>query len=141
MHSIGGQSLVYVINRTALKMRNDLNRRFKPYDITAEQWGLLKQLCNQDGVSQKDIADRLIKDQPAITRILDKLEHKGLIERRAHPDDRRAFLIFLTSEGRKVIDLLAPVAKRSLEKALLGLEQGEKELLRRALNRICDNLA
>ncbi len=132
-------SVGFIISRTASKMKNCLHQNFKPYDITTEQWGLLNRLWEKDGVSQKVLSEKSFKDQPNITRILDKLEDKGFIRREVDPDDRRAFLIFLTKEGRELKNILIPVVKETLEVALKGFKTEEVEQLKNLLNRIYFN--
>lgn len=140
MHFVLDNSLGFIISRTSLKLKNNLNKAFKPYDITTEQWGLVNRLWQHDGISQKELSDMLCKDQPTTTRILDKLEHKGLITRQANPHDRREFLIYLTEGGKNLKQVLIPLAEQSLVKALQGLKPEEVDTLKELLNRIFYNL-
>lgn len=133
-------SLGFIISKTSLRLKNNLQQSFKTYDITVEQWGLLNRLWETDGVSQKELAEKSCKDQANITRILDKLEEKGLIKRQADPKDRRAFAIFLTEAGWDLRDKLIPVAVEVLDKALRGIRQEEEEQLKVLLKRIYNNL-
>ena len=134
------ESVGFLISKTSLKMKNHLYQHFKPFDITSEQWGLLARLWETDRVSQKELADKTCKDQPNITRILDKLEGKGLIKREANPDDRRAFVVHLTDEGQKLKEVLVPIVKESLALALKGIPHDEVEQLKGLLNKIYNNL-
>ena len=133
-------SLGFIIYKTHLRLKNDLNQSFKPIDITTEQWGILGRLWEKDGVSQKDLADKTHKDQPNVTRILDKLEQKGLIRRELNPEDRRAFSVFLTREGCSLKNHLVPIAESSIKKALKGFSPQEIQTLTAFLNRIYDNI-
>lgn len=132
--------LGYVINKTALALKNELGRRFKPYDITVEQWRVLNRLWEKDGLTQKELAEQIFKDQPNTTRILDKLQNKGIIRREASPDDRRAFIINLTDEGRMLREQLLPVARRMGEDVFTGISEEEQQLLKVLLNKICANI-
>jgi len=134
------ESLGFIISRTNLKLSNYLTRKFKPYDITPEQWGLLNRLWEKDGISQKELSEISIKDQTTITRILDKLERKGLVKRQTSPDDRRSFLIFLTDTGRSLEDKLVPIAYETLDEALQGLSEEEIKQLKILLNKIFMNV-
>lgn len=140
MKYIVEESLGFIINRTNQKLSNYLTRRFKPYDITPEQWGLLNRLWEKDGVSQKELSETTVKDQTTVTRILDKLERKGLVKRQTNPDDRRIFLIFLTDEGRSLEDKLVPIAYEVLDEALQGLTQEEVQQMKVLLNKIFENV-
>ena len=121
-------------------MKNNLGKALKPYNVTHEQWPLLKWLWVQDGISQKELSKTSFKDQSTITRILDKLERRGLIRRQADSTDRRVSLIYLTTEGLKIRDSLTSLAQQALEQALQGLSDQEKVQLKNLLNRISDNL-
>lgn len=132
--------LGYVINKTALALKNELGRRFKPYDITVEQWRVLNRLWEKDGLTQKELAEQIFKDQPNTTRILDKLQNKGIIRREASPDDRRAFIINLTDEGRMLREQLLPIARRMGEDVFMGISEEEQQLLKVLLNKICANI-
>jgi len=134
------ESLGFIINRTNQKLSNYLTRRFKSYDITPEQWGLLNRLWDKDGISQKELSEISIKDQTTITRILDKLERKGLIKRQTSPDDRRSFLIFLTDSGRNLESKLVPIAYEVLDEALQGLSEEEIKQMKFLLNKIFMNV-
>lgn len=134
------ESLGFIINRTHQKLSNYLTRKFKPYDITPEQWGLLNRLWAKEGISQKELSEISTKDQTTVTRILDKLERKGLIERQTSPDDRRSFLIFLTASGRRLEDKLVPLAYETLDEALQGLSAEEIKQLKVLLNKIFINV-
>ncbi len=140
MKYILDESLGFIINRTNQKLSNYLTRKFKPYDITPEQWGVLNRLWEKDGISQKEISEITIKDQTTLTRILDKLETKGLIKRQTSPDDRRSFLIFLTDAGRSIEDILVPIAYEALDDALQGLSGEEIKQLKVLLNKIFVNV-
>lgn len=101
---------------------------------------MLKWLWIQDGISQKELSEKTFKDQPTTTRILDKLERRGLIRRQADSEDRRVSLVFLTSEGQEIRGPLISLARQALEQALEGLSEQEQDQLKNLLGRISDNL-
>ncbi|HWP95419.1 MAG TPA: MarR family transcriptional regulator [Syntrophomonadaceae bacterium] len=134
------QSLGFIIAKTHTKMKNNLAKALKPFHVTPEQWALLNSLWEQDGIPQKELSQKSFKDQPTTTRILDKLAQRGLIHRQVDPDDRRAFLIYLTTEGQNIREPLTDLARQALARALEGLSGPEQALLKDLLNRISDNL-
>lgn len=140
MKYIVDESLGFAINRTNQKLSNFLTRKFKPYDITPEQWGVLNCLWEKEGIAQKEISKITIKDQTTLTRILDKLERKGFIKRQTTPNDRRVFLIYLTDSGRSLEEVLVPIAYEALDEALQGLSNEEIKQLKVLLNRIYVNV-
>ena len=140
MDFIVDDSMGFIVSRTGAKMKNYLLQKFRPLDITTEQWGLLARLSVQSGISQKELSEKSCKDQPNITRILDKLEEKGLIRREANPDDRRGFLVFLTESGSSLREKAVSIVRATLSETLKGFSEEETVLLKTLLNRIFDNL-
>jgi DNA-binding MarR family transcriptional regulator len=133
-------SLSFVISKAALRIKSELGRRIKAYDVTPEQWVLLHRLWEKDGLSQKELAAQIVKDQPNTTRILDKLGQKGLIRRANNADDRRAFVISLTDAGRELVSILFPLVQEVRENACRGVSDEEIALLKSLLNKISKNL-
>ncbi|PIU52365.1 MAG: MarR family transcriptional regulator [Deltaproteobacteria bacterium CG07_land_8_20_14_0_80_60_11] len=134
------KSIGFIIYRSALKMKSTLQRILKDrgFDITPEQWGILRVLREEEGISQKEIGDRLFKDKPNVTRMLDVLERKGLIFRQ--PTDRRRYSIFLTKEGKKLQEELLPIVLQVQETATNSLTKSDLATLQNLLNIIYGNL-
>jgi len=134
-------SIGFIIYRTALAMRAALQRTLKEqgFDITPEQFGILHVLREEEGLSQKEIGNILFKDKPNVSRMLDALERKRLIFRQ--PTDRRRYAIFLTEEGKKLIEEILPIGLQLIEKAINGLLAREIEALESMLNKIYGNVS
>ncbi len=134
------ESLGYIINRTLIKIKKEFIKRLKPYDLTPEQWTLLNCLGEQDGLTQTDLAEKTYKDQPNTARMLDKLEKKNLLRRADNPEDRRAFLIYLTEKGKKLRKRIIPITTQLNNDASFGFTQAESSQLIDLLNRVYENL-
>ncbi|AJE04308.1 MarR family winged helix-turn-helix transcriptional regulator [Geobacter pickeringii] len=134
------ESIGFTVYRTALKLRAEMARRLKSFDITPEQWSVLTRLAEADGLPQKQIAESTFKDQPTTGRIIDRLVEKGLVRREANPEDRRGFLVFLTEEGRRLRDKVVPVAARMNEDAGSLLSVEERKNLLALLRKVNANL-
>ncbi len=87
---------------TAQDLFNAGERMLKSSDVTLEQMHVLKELTVNDGMKQKDLGEKITKTPANMTRILDRLEGKGLLERRNCPDDRRAIRVHITPDGIRV---------------------------------------
>jgi DNA-binding MarR family transcriptional regulator len=135
-------SLGYLIYRTALALKAALQRSFREngYEITGEQWAIIRHLWEEDGLSQSEIAEKTYKDKPNITRMLDALEKKRLIFRQPDPRDRRKYCIYLTKEGKQLHERLSPLTQNLRERFTQNLPQDEIEFLRDALNKIYQNI-
>lgn len=132
-------SVGYLINIVAGKLKNELNRRLTSFDITPEQWAVLNRLWEKDGITQKDLAERTFKDQPNIGRILDKLEKKGLIRRCPDPEDLRVLIVSLTQEGQEVKKDLIPLVAEVLDFVQKDISEEERKVLVTVLKRILRN--
>jgi len=109
---------------------------FDSYDLTPQQFGLLAFLWIEDGLSQAELSARSQIDRTTMGGIIDRLEKEGIVERANHPDDRRAFQVFLTARGKSLEEELCLVANRVLEKVNAPLSDEEQATLIRLLEKI-----
>ena len=136
------ESIGYHVNMAGMLLKRELAGVFKAqgFDVTPEQWAVLSRLAEKDGLSQNDIALITFKDNANITRIVDKLQKKGLLERRAHPSDRRTWLLYITLPGKEIIEQLQPLAIKVLEKATRQISGEEVRKLNHQMQKIINNL-
>lgn len=78
------------------------------HDITPMQFSALNALVHHDGIDQARLAEHVAVDRATLGGIVDRLEKKGLIERRVAPNDRRARILSLTVAGRALFEALEP---------------------------------
>jgi DNA-binding MarR family transcriptional regulator len=135
-------TLGYLVNRTSAIMRQELQRRFRAAgrELTAEAWALLGQLWKEDGLSRQQLADRTIKDETTITRLLDGLVDKGLVRREQDQGDRRVVQVRLTEQGWQLRAELVPVAQGLMDDASRGIPEGDMDITRKTLRRVLENL-
>ena len=112
------------------------NEDFAHYDITPQQFGLLGFLWQQDGLSQTELSAKSHIDRTTMGGIIDRLEKENLVERRHHPDDRRAYQVFLTDRGKSLEDELSAVAGRVQNKVNAPLTAEEQATLIRLLEKL-----
>ncbi|MGW1682568.1 MarR family winged helix-turn-helix transcriptional regulator [Saccharopolyspora sp. NPDC002376] len=105
-------------------------------DLTPPQAGLLWMLARKPGRSQRELADNLGMPPSRFVQFADKLEERGLIERRRNPDDRRLHALHLTEQGLEVLGKLGIAARRSEDVLCRTLTDGEREQLAALLGRI-----
>jgi DNA-binding MarR family transcriptional regulator len=132
----------FLLDRTARRVKQYAQRKFKreDFDITVDQWLILKNLSENELMSQSEMAQILFKDQPTLTRIIDILTKKGYVERVPHPNDRRSFQLLLTQSGSEKVEELKPKISEIRQKAWENLNEGDFEEFKRILNKIYDNL-
>ncbi|SFC70069.1 transcriptional regulator, MarR family [Bacillus sp. OV322] len=129
-----------LISQTSRNLLRFLALQLKEYEVTPEQWSVLKSLGSNDGVTQKELSQKTDKDQATLTRILDILERKLLIERRPNKEDRRSFLIHITESGKNLKEHLYPFIEGLYGKQLLnGISEENLNLLQRVLIQINEN--
>jgi DNA-binding MarR family transcriptional regulator len=110
-------------------------------DLTGEQWGVLVKLWNNGDLAQEEILRQSCIEKSTLTRILDRMEKKDLISRRTKPEDSRRKILSLTdkAESRKQ-DILKAV-KKTLARALKGVERQEVDICLKVLEQVKKNLA
>lgn len=136
-------SIGFIVNRTAIVMRQRLHEGFRGgnFAITPEEFVLLRVLWSQDGRRQGALADYVFKDRTTVTRLIDGLVRKGLVERKIDQEDRRAVRTWLTKLGRDVEQKLLPIAHDLVGKATGNVSQKDLEITLKTLKRVQANLA
>ncbi|KOY13378.1 transcriptional regulator [Paenibacillus xylanivorans] len=134
------QSIGFMLGMTHRKASALLAIRFKPYDITTEQFSVLFNIGRGEGVNQKEVATRVYKDQPTTARIIDLLEKKGWVDRRTSEHDRRAYLLYLTEEGKRLLDQLVPLEREMNKNLIEGIPEDQMEAFRHTLSLMNRNL-
>ncbi|SKB26075.1 DNA-binding transcriptional regulator, MarR family [Sphingopyxis flava] len=118
-----------------------LERRTLAYDVSAGQWRFLRQLWREDGITQRELSERVGMREPTTVVALKGLEKAGFITRRKTDDDRRKTFIFLTPHAKKLELTLAPMNAEIHEIATRGMTDEEVETLQSLMRRVIDNLA
>lgn len=110
------------------------------HPITSEQWTALTHIWNQDGLTQQELCERLIKDKTNIARVLAGLERLGFIRREAGASDRREKTVHLTPAGSEAMPGIAALVQGVLATACAGIDEHELCVCRRVLLRARQNL-
>ena len=113
-----------------------LSEKLAPFGVTAVQGVVLNFLLDADEVTSRQLGQRTKLDSATLTGILDRLEATELVERRAHPVDRRAILVCLTKRGKKVAAHVHATILRANRELMAGFEAEEEKALRRMLQRL-----
>jgi len=107
--------------------------------LTGSQWKIILALNLSDGLSQKELAEKIYVDGSTLVPIMDKMEREELVERRPDPKDRRNNRIFLTKKSESVVDSIIEIILQVRKLAYKGLSQEELESARATLKKIMDN--
>jgi DNA-binding MarR family transcriptional regulator len=132
----------YLLDRTARKVKQYAQRRFNSenYDITVDQWIIIKRLNQNNDLNQTQLAELTGKDTPTLTRIIDLLCKKGLTERRIQATDRRCFTVHLTESGQQTVLKWTPKMAEIRMRAWENLTEDDYVNLKRILDTIYKNL-
>ena len=133
------QSVGYLMRRVLASIIAQADARLAAYDLTYVQWVPLYKLA-MDGVDTvASLARGLDIDAGAMTRAIDRLQAKGLLQRERSTVDRRVVHLRLTDEGRRLAGMVPPVLAEVLNGHLRGFSADEWTLLLGLLNRMVAN--
>ena len=124
----------------AKTLRARFELRLADVGATFPAWAVLSCAIAQDGLSQRELAERMGIEGATLTRHLDRLEARGLIERRRDATDRRILRVSPTPAGRRLHTRLASVAASLDADLVAGLSPEEIAALRRLLAHLLNNL-
>ena len=135
--------ILFQIDKTSKISKQYSQREFdqKKLGITIEQWILLKIIEETQPISQRELADKSLRDPASITRTLDILEKKQLIQRKPIPNNRRQYHIELTIQGNTFVKNNMEMIKAHRKKSIEGLSPEEIESLRTILLKIQKNMS
>ena len=129
-------TLWVVLNRAARSVEDPLRRQTEAHGLSLTEFAVLEVLLSKGALPLGDIAGRVLRASASVTYVVDKLEGRGLLRRRAGTEDRRVVYAELTADGRALIE---PVfAEHAALIALLtsGLEPDEQEATTDLLRRL-----
>lgn len=129
-------SLGHLLNKLSLNIKQKLEEKLKDKNITVHQFGILLLISKRTTLTQKEIAMQTNGDEPATARLMNRLEEKGYIERISDPQDKRKKLVSLTTEGKRLSEILLPHANAINAQFSAVLSPEEKETLLTLLNKL-----
>lgn len=133
-------TLGFLLNDVARLFRKRFEQRARHLGLTRSQWQTMAYLARNEGIHQGALAEILEVEPITLVRILDKLEERGLVERRRHPTDRRIRLLFLTDAAREPLMKMLELGNLTRADALFGVTETEGEHLVQLLAQMKINL-
>lgn len=134
------ESLHYLIMANQMLVQRGLLERLKETGLTIGQPKVLDYLKDHDGSNQKEIAKACFLEAGSLTSILNRMEEKGLVERRMLNGNRRSFHVFLTETGKKNQKLVEEMFLEIEKDALSGISSEEFETFMAVYQKIYENL-
>lgn len=134
-------SFHYLSMANHMMVQKKLMEQLKDTGLTLGQPKVLDYLKDHDGASQKEIAAGCLIEAGSLTSILNRMEEKGLIERKMLNGNRRTFHIFMTEFGKKNQELVEETFEKIEETALNNVSEEEQKVFMEIFLRIYRNLA
>jgi MarR family transcriptional regulator for hemolysin len=134
------REIAFAIKDVARMLGTYADQQGRILGTSRAQWTVLVRLERTEGLKQSELAEILDLQPISLTRLLDRLDENGLIERRADPNDRRVNRLYLKPAARPLLDQLATLSESLMGTVLEGIESESMERMLRDLGRIKDNL-
>jgi DNA-binding MarR family transcriptional regulator len=132
-------SVGYLMHRISNAMVQELERQFEPSGLTNAQWKPLFKLSIGEVSTVAELARVCTLDAGGMTRMLDRLEAKGLCQRERSSEDRRVVKLALTDAGREAAQTIPETLSRVQNAYLAGFSVEEWQTLKSYLRRMLDN--
>jgi DNA-binding MarR family transcriptional regulator len=119
------------LQRTADCFRRDFQQALKPYGITATQYNALRILrgAADEALTCSELGERLVSSDPDITRLLNRLQRRGLIERQRDTHDRRSVKTVISPAGLHLLQKLTPLIEEHTDERVRHMGQAKLEAL------------
>lgn len=130
--------LAYLVAQTHRKLHGDLERNLQSEGVSVEQWRMLEVLDDQRGQSMGEIADLVLMNHPALTKMTDRMVARGLVHRSPDADDQRRVLVYITDLGLELVERVRDHVE--VQNAALEEHLGQKgsATLRKLLGSVID---
>ena len=135
------ERVAHLTRLCARGFNRSLSRRLVDKDVSFGQWVFLRILWKQEGLTQRELSERANLTEPTVHTALSRMEQQGIVIRRTQDGNKRKQHVYLTEKGRSLRAELEPLAIEANEAALRGLDDAQKEMLRKTLILILSNLA
>ena len=134
------RNLGFLVHEVARLMRRSFDRRVQSLGLTQAQWRALVHLSRCEGMNQAALAEILEIQPITLTRLLDKLQQSGWVERRQDPADRRSFRLYLTAQAQPLLTELEAASVATRAEATIGMNAATRRELIDLLCTMKENL-
>jgi DNA-binding MarR family transcriptional regulator len=134
-----GLGVGYLMSRARASLLSAIDRELEPFGLNAMQFAALKHVSQGDADTAAELCRVMYYDGGSMTRLLDKLEERGLLRRERCAEDRRVVYLRASPNGRALLPRLKAIAARVLEAHLAGFSASDTESLKTYLKRMIEN--
>jgi MarR family transcriptional regulator for hemolysin len=134
-------SIGFIVNQAAKAFVKALDSELRQkVGLTVGQWKVMVMLVNQNGLTQKEIAEKLALEGPTLIPILDKMEKEGLVIRKVDPNDRRNNRIYRTEKADTLWDSMIECGLKIREVSIKDIPDENVKIMKDALEKMRQNL-
>lgn len=130
----------YLLSRIGTLGQRRFAERMGQLGLTPRMWGALNVLDAEGALSQHALGVCVGMDPSSMVATIDELEAQGLVQRRRHPTDRRAYALHMTDAGRETLTRGRELAGHAQDELLAGLNADERAQLHALLLRLAGNV-
>ena len=124
------------LSRAADSLTTRIHRHLDASKLTISQFGVLEAVFHLGPLTQRDLAQKLLKSGGNMTLVIDNLEKRGLVRRDRQQEDRRCILVHLTKTGQALIEKIFPDHVAAILAEMSILSESEQEELSRLCRRL-----
>ena len=137
-NEMGKRQPAFLLAQLGAHAASQFAERLAVLELAPADAGILRLLRVAAGLSQQELSGKLQIHPSRLVAILDNLEKRGFVQRRANPDDRRLYSIHLTKEGGEILEKIGKVARDHQDALLSALSRGEQDELATLLLKVAD---
>ena len=137
---ITDRTLGFLVADLARLLRRNMDRRLQSLGLTQAQWRAIVHLSRTQGMTQAALAESLEIQPITLTRLIDRMQSAGWVERRTHPGDRRAVQLYLTAQSQPILEEMHARAADTLNEATHGVSPRAQRQLVATLEQMKHNL-
>lgn len=134
-NNIGG-----LLGKSSRLLSNNFNSDLKALGITVEQWILLAVLWEKNNLSQKELQEALLKDKASVNSLVSYLIKSGFITKKKSTEDKRSFIVSLTTKGEEIKMQTIPLAMKNISLAIHNIDKNELATFVKVCTQIIRNL-
>jgi MarR family transcriptional regulator for hemolysin len=134
------RTLGFLFADIARLLRRNMDRRLQTLGLTQAQWRAIVYLSRSEGMTQAALAESLEIQPITLTRLIDRMENAGWVERRTHPLDRRAVQLYLTPQSQPILEEMHARAADTINDAMHDIAPRAQRQLVATLEKIKHNL-
>ncbi|MEI8393278.1 MAG: MarR family winged helix-turn-helix transcriptional regulator [Rhodospirillaceae bacterium] len=138
---VSDTAIGYLVRDVHRSLARALQSKIASHGVSMGQWFFLRALWDADGLTQRELSQRVGMMEPTTVTALNGMERRGLVERVRNAHDRRKVNIYLTPKGRALRDVLMPCSIDANKEATRGIGHNELMAAMDVLRRMVNNLS